>query len=907
MSNWHTQRTAEIASMQHRLYAKTDAGHRFQMNESVQLTGKLVSGAQMLPPYITGRVTAVTEDEVTVAFEGYGEIPLSHAIAADYLQLYRNKDQTDALRSLMVPREGHAGLVGKGPRTMQELEPGTRVTDGRGGQYVVERTDPVRRTVVVSDAEGRVVSKAAIELKVLTEDVREPGRGERQTVGSDGVAPGTKATVIGIDPRFNERRAHAIQQGEASGLVGQTGTIIAAMYPTGAGKDAQGETMYTVLFPMGAKKSLSAKELQIAESVAEGTQSLTEARGTPTARRSLPAAPAQRPPVIALTEDMQDALEEGYYDGSNSKFSRKHYELIGDVLSQARKRGLTEDDHQTLVHEFGSLFKNDNPSYVHHRFVARASGADYMGPRSRAGVVPTTKHFRMVAEVLKRAHISQENRARAIEEFTDTFGARNSKFHSNQFRAASGGDIPAPPERIGDVSGGKPKIGVAIGEAATGGMAPGSVVKQPKPVVDAAPKPSPAAKAAVPPKVPAMPKIGEAQGGPHAPRPKPTNYVHTVDKSDKAPPPPKPDPGKHPTHPEPNVYKHTRKIGETIRTKAGKGVVMGEIEGKLQVALDSGEIVLLDEAALAMLPAHGQPYWVPPEVPNDKDTPPLQLGDLVSYDGVPGVVAELTDDGARVLLDNGHQVMIEAAPPAPSGAAMPKPALSTAKPTTTSTPTAMPTSLSPATNEAEKKDEKDEDPDDDGDDDKKKKKRKDGDKDEDDKDEKEPDDDKDDKKVTESVLGMRPMPSFKTSAPSMHREMPAGQAAEGSTIMIDGQPAQILGFTRFDQNLMPTEARVSLAGEEKLVALSKVTPLEERATSIGAGIRKTLQRLSKERPQPIMQHESRERPPTYMRGLVESVRLGKGLGTGGAGAIAPSDATLALEQQLNAAARAPRE
>lgn len=800
--NWHTQRTQEIASMRHRLYAKTDSGHAFQMNESVQLKGRLVNGDQMLPPYITGRITAVNENDVTIAFDGYGDATLSHAIAADYLQPYQSKTATDAMRSVFH----------KGPRAVTELKAGLRVKDGRGAEYVVESFDPFRRMAVVSDGQGHVVTKAAGELKVLKEE------GERQTIGSDGVQPGQKAMVTGIDANLNQWRKYAVQQGEAGGIVGQTGTIISAHYPTGAAGpgEGQGETMYTVLLPSGAKKSFSAKELRIVES--EAASGLTEAR-EPVARRSLQPASAQRRPLVELTEDMLDALEEGV------THTRQHYELIGDILNRAKEHGLPADDHHTLVDAFGRMFRDDNPNYIHHRFVARANGSDYTGPRSRNSARPTQRHFQAAADVIRNAHISAESRNHVITAFENTFGDMNPRFKGHLFRKAAGS--VTLPEKVGDVS----RLGESVG-----GVQQGSIVHQPKPVTDPAPKPVPAATAAVP---------------------KTT----------------------------------TPKLGAVVKTPKGKGVVMGEVDGKLQVALDDGGVTLIDESVL--LPAFGRPQWTPPEIPQEKDTPPLRLGDLIDYNGIPGVVAEIAADGAHVMLDNGTEVVVEMTPTATGVTTMVKP---TAKPTTTTTPNAAP-SASPVTTEADKDDKKGGEEDDDDEDEKDGEKK--GDKDDD----KEPDNDADDKKVTEGVIGMGTMPAFKTSAPSMHRAVAEGQPVEGSTLLIDGKEAQILGFTRFDgRTLLPTEARVSIGGEEQLVALGEGTKVvQERLNPVSAGIRRTLQRLGKERPQPIVKESAESgtghKPPAFMRSLVESVRTGKGL-RGGSSRVA-SPETIALEAQLN--------
>lgn len=811
--NWHTQRTAEIAAMQHRMYARTDSGHAFQLNEDVQLTGKLVNGDKLLPPFILGRVTAVTEHDVTVAFNEYGDATLSRAIAADYLQPYRAKGATDAMRA----------VFGKGPRAVAELKTGVRVKDGRGAEYVVESFDPFRRMAVVSDGQGHVVTKAAGELKVLAEDAR-------QTVGSDGVQPGQKAMVTGIDPNLNQWRKYAVQQGEAGGIVGQTGTIVAAHYPTGAAGpgEGQGETMYTVLLPSGAKKSFSAKELRIVES--EAASGLTEAR-EPVARRSLQPASAQRRPLVELTEDMLDALEE------STTHTRQHYEMIGDILRKAKdEHGLPADDHATLVDAFGRMFRDDNPHYIHHRFASRASGADYTGPRSRNMARPTQRHFQAAADVIRSAHISQESRNRVIHTFADQFGMMSPRFKDHLFRKAAG-SITLP-EKVGDVS----RLGESVG-----GVQQGAIVHQPKPVTDPAPKPVPAATAAVP---------------------KTT----------------------------------TPKLGAVVKTSKGKGVVMGEVDGKLQVALDDGGIVLIDESAL--LPAFGRPQWTPPEIPQEKDTPPLRLGDLINYNGIPGVVAEITAEGAHVMLDNGSEVVVEMTPTATGVSTMVKP---TAKAPTPSNPvsTTSAPSASAVTTETRKEP--------DGDEDGEKKtsaetghKEPDGDEDDDDekdeKGEKEPG--KDDKKVDEGVIGMGTMPSFKTSAPSSSRIAAEGAPVEGDRLIVDGKEAHILGFTRFDgRTLLPTEARVSIGGEEQLVALGEgvKVAVQERLNPISSGIRKTLQRLSKERPQPIVKEGTEpdigHKPPAFMRSLVESVRTGKGL-RGGSSRVA-SPETLALEATLN--------
>ena len=334
---------------------------------------------------------------------------------------------------------------------------------------------------------------------------------------------------------------------------------------------------------------------------------------------------------------------------------------------------------------------------------------------------------------------------------------------------------------------------------------------------------------------------------------------------------------------------HPQSFGEHVglKVKVGglSGVVIGEADWrKHRVAMDDGSIELVEN----FLPAVGAVQWVPQQ--STYEAPAISLGDLVRHDGNEGVIVEADPKASKVVFDDGQKATI----------------LNTELTLVevgerrfhVGVPKHVKASVLRKDKEAAKHDGKIDDV-------AKKLKAKKNEGVEEGKDEAFEKAKaslieaqyRNKQAVRESVVGMAPCaPSMGLTSPSQAHQIPVDMSAEGATIIVDGQEAQILGFTNFDQNMMPTEARISINGEEKIIPFGSAAALTQAPMP-------QIQR-STPLPQPTITAEStafnpgnRPKAPSFMKHLVEGVREGRG-GTGGS--FGPSSQTMDLEAQLNA-------
>lgn len=150
---------------------------------------------------------------------------------------------------------------------------GSIIQDAEGNKFYIDEVDPYSHALLLLSETGVSIRATMRDYLPLAEDAD-----VRQTTG---LAVGQHVQVTGLNPELNQYRARAVTPMEEPGIVGQTGVIAFAYYPT-SGVSDQEINMYRVILTNGGKKDFSAAELGTPTNEEVGGQDIVPTGGVKT-------------------------------------------------------------------------------------------------------------------------------------------------------------------------------------------------------------------------------------------------------------------------------------------------------------------------------------------------------------------------------------------------------------------------------------------------------------------------------------------------------------------------------------------------------------------------------------------------------------------------------------------------
>lgn len=253
--NWYEKQASDIIHIKN-FYERKNARADFRLNERVSLAQDLNTAKGVIQRTAEGQIVETKNDGSFIVDFGKkngGKQHFTNEAASKLLYTVQKSDMRESIRKAMRSQVD------------ESFVPGHRVCDNNGHQYIIEKSDVFGRTFQCMDEQGRTKVMSKHELAPLDES--EP------FVGNTAMAPGSMVAIRGINPQLNNLRARSILPAEAPGIIGQTGILAFAYYPTGTGTQ-----MYRVILQSGGMKDFSMEELGAPQGLAESD--LSERTGT---------------------------------------------------------------------------------------------------------------------------------------------------------------------------------------------------------------------------------------------------------------------------------------------------------------------------------------------------------------------------------------------------------------------------------------------------------------------------------------------------------------------------------------------------------------------------------------------------------------------------------------------------